>query len=105
MFIRLNDVYMLDKVFTRLLKFFCLTGGLLAASVSCKGPGEAELAYMRSLSAPGAGIWPDYAGCCVPVNIAPLNFYVLPPHSESTRRSPGLNRRRLWLRNSVPRWF
>lgn len=77
----LNEVCMLNMVFTRLLKFFCLTGGLLAALASCKGPGEAELAYMRSLSAPGAGIWPDYAGCCVPVNIAPLNFYVLPPHS------------------------
>lgn len=45
---------------------------------ACKQTEKVE--QMRYLSAPGAYIYPDYTDCTIPVNIAPLNFYILPEH-------------------------
>ena len=62
-----------------LVAMMVVTGLLVACSSRVR---ESELAQMRYLSAPSAYLYPDYADCTIPVNIAPLNFYILSPHSR-----------------------
>ena len=65
-------------------------GLLLAFAVaSCTRSTEKKVAQMRYLSTQGAVIYPDYAEATIPCNIAPLNFYILPPHKSYTLKAYG----------------
>lgn len=45
------------------------------------GVKEADMRQIRLLAAQDALLWPDYTDITVPANIAPLNCYVVPPHT------------------------
>lgn len=70
---------------------FRISVGLLLALVvaSCAKSTQKKVAQMRYLSPPGAVIYPDYAEATIPCNIAPLNFYILPPHKAYTLKAYG----------------
>lgn len=62
---------------TSLLYLCILCAGLFSAC----GRQKADLAQMRLLSAEESFVYPDYTNITLPCNIAPLNFYVLPPYT------------------------
>lgn len=58
--------------------------------IACR-PSESELRQMRLLSDKDALIYPDYTDVTVPVNIAPLNFYLLPSHEKYVLKAYGIS--------------
>ncbi len=54
---------------------------IMLALPSCRQD-NTRLAQMRLLSPQEAFIYPDYADVTIPCNIAPLNFYLLPPYEN-----------------------
>lgn len=70
---------------------------------SCGKQTDEKLEQMRFLSPKEAFIYPDYTDISIPCNIAPLNFYVLPPATEYTLKVVGENGNTLCMkgRNKV----
>lgn len=64
---------------------FCF---LLAGLAACR-PSDAELRQIRFLAGREALLWPDYTDITVPLNIAPLNCYIVPPHTAYTLKAYG----------------
>ena len=52
---------------------------------------QVNLEQMQRLSSKEALIYPDYTNITIPCNIAPLNFYVLPPYTSYSLKAFGPN--------------
>lgn len=66
-----NTLIILTTVFLLSLIFFLS---------SCNK--KKDVAQMQLLAGSQALFWPDYSNCDIPVNIAPLNFYILQEHES-----------------------
>lgn len=66
-----------------------ILGYLLLLLLAACRPSEADMRQIRFWADPNALLWPDYADVTVPVNIAPLNCYVVPPHTGYTLKAYG----------------
>lgn len=59
--------------------------------VTACGPNRKEWHQIRLLAGKDALLWPDYTDIAVPVNIAPLNCYIVPSHQNYTLKAYGVS--------------
>lgn len=62
---------------------------LLCLSITACSPNKSELKQIGLLAGRNALLWPDYIDVTVPSNIAPLNCYIVPPHTSYTLKAYG----------------